>query len=120
MTQARLGLSIIICGLCCWCIDFASAAEDPELDALLAQLRDSRVTYHASLKLLSRAKSDRKARAYIAERLPRLLESYGGGKDQRENGAWGSAAEVAGDLRVVAAVPILSRRIDLDTDGPGG
>ena len=98
MTQARIGLSIIICGLCCWWVGLAPAAEDPGLDALLAQLRDSRVTYHASLKLLSRAKSDRKARAYIAERLPRLLESYGGGKDQWENGAWGSAAEVAGQI----------------------
>jgi hypothetical protein len=93
MKRAGLALSIIICGLSWW-TGLARAEEDPHLDALLAQLRDSGASdpYQAKLALLDRAKSNRQARAYIAERLPRLLESYGGGTNIKENMSWGIAA----------------------------
>jgi HEAT repeat protein len=121
MKRSIFGLFIILCLLCSASLGLAATGQGRlDLDKLLAQLRDYRVSNDAKLALLDRAKTDAAAKEYIAERLPALLESYGGGKDLRENGAWGDAAQLAGELKVAAAVPILCRRIDVATNLLGG
>lgn len=121
MKRATFGL--LLSGLCSCAVAFAATEQKrPDLDALLAQLRvrTGSASNDAKFALISRGKSDPEAKAYIAERLPALLESYGGGNDVFENMSWGNTAEVAGVLKVVGAVPILCHRIDAITTQVSG
>lgn len=116
MKRFCLQLFIIICALSGGRRAFCAGQQKrPDLDALLTQLRvrTGTVSNDAKFALINRANSDPEAKEYIVERLPPLLESYGGGKDLFENMAWENAVQVAGELKVAAAVSVLCRLIDL-------
>jgi PBS lyase HEAT-like repeat-containing protein len=96
-------------------VPVAAERKRPELDGLIEKLRDEGTSNDAKLALLKIGESNRKAKAYVADRLPALLETYGGRGDSREDVAWGDAADLAGEFGVAGAAPILCKRIDLVT-----
>ena len=93
----------------------ATERKRPELDALLEKLRDESTSDEAKRALIQIVKSDPEAKAYVSERLPALLESYGGRGNRREDYTWGAAADLVAELRVAGAAPALCRKIDLVT-----
>lgn len=101
----------------------AGGAKHPNLDKLLAQLFDSNASnasYDARLDLFNSAEARPEAKAYIAARLPSLLEAYNPTTTPGGDLAYDNAVRLAGDLKVAGAVPILCKRIDLITNGLGG
>ncbi len=101
----------------------ATEQKHPDLGELLTQLLDHRTSnasYNARMALLKTARSDPEAMRYISLRLPGILESYHPGGDLGESMDYDNAVRLAGELKVVGAVPILCKRIDLVTGGLGG
>ena len=93
----------------------AAQQRDTDLDRLLSELRVPSLSNQAKLALLQAMRSDPHAKEYVEQRLPALLESYGGRGNRREDYAWGAAADLVAELRVAGAAPALCRRIDLVT-----
>ncbi len=90
------------------------------LDQILAKLSDPETSNDSAIALIKAGESDSAAKAYVAEHLPALLESYGGRGDRMEDYAWGDAARVAGELSVTGAARVLCQRIDLVTNPMAG
>jgi hypothetical protein len=97
------------------------------VSALLRQLESARTTDSAEAQLLQLGRSDPKARRYLAIHLPPLIA--GDHRPQTDNEfirrQWVNAVLLAGDLKLVEAVPTLANQIDVrstpfnfNTDSP--
>jgi HEAT repeat protein len=103
------------------------ALAQTEISALFRQLESRKTTDSARAQLLQLGRSDPKARRYLAIHLPPLIA--GDPRSQTDNEfirrQWVNAVLLAGDLKLVEAVPALAKQIDirstplnLNTDSP--
>ncbi|HEY6249203.1 MAG TPA: HEAT repeat domain-containing protein [Candidatus Angelobacter sp.] len=78
--------------------------------ALFEQLQSPETTDAATSELLKRASADQQTRKYLVTHLPDLIE-----KGPRRIQIWNNAVRIAGDLRIVEAVPALAKWIGSET-----
>lgn len=93
-----------------------AAGDDSQVDVLLARL-DSPVAADQLIKL---GRTDPAARRAIAMRLPPLLAKDPPPESAVPPGRWANGFRVAGELKIVEAVPALIKHIVLLTDAVSG
>jgi HEAT repeat protein len=81
----------------------------PRIEALFAQFEQNGTHADTYAELKTLAQGDPDSRQYIAERLPTLIH---GGDDKPS--LWVVAVQLAGDLKVIEAAPILSDLLRFD------
>ena len=89
-----------------------AAQSVPQLDVLLRALRSDATSDRASTELLNLARSSSEVRQRLVNELPPLIAIGPRGNEK----PWQNAAQLAGSLRIVEAVPALTKWIVL-TDG---
>ena len=100
---------------------FASAQSTPKAATLFQQLQVDRTSKEAEQQLLNLAKSDRTVRTYLVAHLPPLIEMgpYPPGSNSPSPApTWRNAATLAGELKIVEAVPALAKFIAERSSGP--
>lgn len=95
-------------------MDLVSLAQvSNQVQTLLQQLQSTQDSDEAAKKLLKLGGSDPKAREYLAAHLPTIIEK--GPQDPAQ--PWINAVHLAGELRVVEALPALAKWIGLNNGG---
>ena len=92
-----------------------------QVSVLFRQLQSRKTTDSAVKQLLRLGRSDPKARSYLAIHLPRLIaEDYRpqpysdfGERWPKIRQQWANAIWLAGDLKLVEAIPVLAKQIDV-------
>ena len=105
--------AVLSCAMLFWASAAASQSKSTPAE-LFAELESEKTADQAGMQLRKLAKSDPAARQYLATNLPALVE-HG---PKAHLAAWRNAVQIAGDLRLVEAVPALAKWLGLDT-GPG-
>ena|SRR5437762_13179421 len=121
MNRRATSLSVLPCLL--WAVVGPAPAASqklPTLDAALAALQIENTSNGATQYLLDRGKEDPNVKKYLAERLPTILDQYNERTDDIPNFVWGNEAKIAGEFRILEAIPMLARRIDMLTSGHMG
>jgi len=77
-----------------------------EVQTLFRQLESRETTDSAAEKLLKLCKADPKARQYLVEQLPAMIQ-----RGPAESQMWNNAAQLAGSLKIAEAVPALIKWI---------
>lgn len=96
------------------CVGADPAQSDQQLSevkALLRELQDTESTGKATDRIEDLANKDVSARKYIATQLPALIEKNSIGP------VWLNAVRLAGDLKIVEAVPVLVMSLRQDNVG---
>jgi hypothetical protein len=115
VTMALLGWGI---GLAISCM---SAQAQPSVQQLFRDLQSTEKTDRAEVQLLRIATSNEEARQFLAARLPALIEEdpaptesdYQQGRYVRA--VWQNSVQLAGELRIAAAVPALVKWFTVST-----
>ena len=87
---------------------FAAPGADRSPENLFRQLQDYRTSNHAADELLKLARSDPKARKYLADHLPALLQN----ESPILFWVWANGAKLAGTLRITEASQPLADHVD--------
>jgi DNA-binding transcriptional ArsR family regulator len=90
---------------------FSSAQSKATLSDLVQRLKAEQTSSEATEQLLKLGKTDPRARAYLADHLPAIIETG----PQRSLPSWSNAVKLAGELKIVEAAPALSRWISVLT-----
>jgi HEAT repeat protein len=92
----------------------AIAQDRVHIEGLFTQLDDTQSAEKASERLKTLAQGDADARQYIAKRIPSLIAIAG---QQQRPMLWQGSLVLAGDLKIVEAVPLLTELIRKDNHG---
>jgi len=103
--QFRYGLIPPIVMVC-----FTSLAQNvrvPDIQLLYAQLNEPSTTNSAAQQIHDLALRDATAQDFMAQRLPAMISANARGDWQSINGMWLNAVRLAGQLKLVTAIPAL-------------
>ena len=96
--------------LFCSCALAPNEGNQSSVEALLDQLQVPQTSQRATGELIKLGKSDPAVAKFLAARIPDLIRRYRLGEPQMQ--VWGNEVRVAGELKMIQAIPILVERIE--------
>lgn len=97
--------------MCCSVLPGLASQHHADVNTLFRELQDSKTTEKAAGELLETARTDTSTRHHLASHLPGLIQRTSSGP------IWLSAVQLAGDLKLAEAVPVLAASLEKDNVG---